>query len=160
MSFHVASLTQLVLSLWFSGALCKRMYFIVPFDNSTQHSGIFFITELDYFQGNTLWITLTLSAHSILHRTNIYFFLHIHDGIKVGIFANYIFAKRVSTQCSCWHTGVMVRNFPDLQLVLEWPVSSKQALRVLSGAPKLLCLTFSASLGWKPIPMQQFFLSK
>lgn len=78
------------------------MYFIVPFDNSKQHSGIFFIAELDYFQGNTLWITLTLSAHSILHRTNIYFFLHIHDGIKVGIFANYIFAKRVSTQWSCW----------------------------------------------------------
>lgn len=72
-SFHVASLTQL-LSLWFSGTLCKGIYFIVPFDNSKQHSGVSYVTELDYFQGTTLWITLTLPAHPILHRTNIYFF--------------------------------------------------------------------------------------
>lgn len=44
----------------------------------------FSVTELDYFQGNTLWINLTLLAHPILHRTNIYFFLHIHEGMRIS----------------------------------------------------------------------------
>lgn len=141
--------------LWFSGTLCRGIALTVPFENSKQHPGIFHFTEIDYFQGNTLWITLIplLMPYFI---GPIYIFFSIFTMEWGGYLLDfYIFAKRQGVYMVLFlaYTEAMVRDSSDLQLDVFLASRSSGAVWSSSAWPSLFPLARALSLhAWLPSP--------
>ena len=126
-SFPFCLVASACFILWFSGTLCRGIALTVPFENSKQHPGIFHFTEIDYFQQNTLWITL-ISLLMPYFIGPIYIFFSIFTMEWDGYFLDYIFAKKQGIYIvnSSWHILKWWSETPQIcSWMLEWCISSK-----------------------------------